>query len=105
MPQRSISSRRRPRVGGELFIGGCARGDDRAEDAAALGGDLRVGRAGQPAAQLLAPIAGEDDVRVGIDEAGHDGAAVRVDDGGVGRQLDFARAAALSKPMNTILPW
>ena len=65
------------RRGGERRFGRRARGDDGAEDAAAFGGDLGVGRAGQPPAQLLAPVAGEHDVRVRIDEAGHDGAAVR----------------------------
>ena len=58
-------------------VGRRARRDDGAEDAAAFGGDLGVGRAGQPAAQFVAAVAGEDDVRVRIDEAGHDGAAVR----------------------------
>ena len=41
----------------------------------------------EPAAQLVAPIAGEDDVRVRIDEARHDGAAAGVDDDGVCREL------------------
>ena len=71
MPSTSCASRRR------------ARGDDAADDAAAVGGDLGVGRAGEPPPQLVAAIAGEHRVGVGIDEAGDDGAAVRVDDDGV----------------------
>ena len=42
------------------------------QDAAALAGDLCVARAGEPPAQLVAPIAGEHDVRVRIDEARDD---------------------------------
>ena len=95
MPQRSISSSR-SRVGrGELRFGRRARGDDGAEDAAAFGGDLGVARAGQAPAQLLAPIAGKHDVRMRIHEAGDDGAAVGVDDDGIGRQLDLALQQAL----------
>ena len=61
-----------------------------ADDAAAVGGDLGVGGAGQPPAQLVAAVAGEDDVGVRIDEAGHDGAAAGVDDDGVGGQRAVA---------------
>ena len=64
---------------------------DRAEDAAAVGGDVRVAGAGQPAAQLVAPIAGEHDVRVRIDEPGHDGAALGIDDDRVVGQRAVAR--------------
>ena len=95
MPQRSISSSRRACRRGELRFGRRARGDDGAEDAAAFGGDLGVARAGQAPAELLATIAGKHDVRVRIDEAGNDGAAVGVDHDGIGRQLDLALQQAL----------
>ena len=49
------------------------------EDAAALGGDCGVRGAGQPTPQLVAPVAGKHHVRVRIDEAGHDRAAVGVE--------------------------
>ena len=41
------------------------------------GGDLGVGRAGEAAPELLAPVAAEHDVGVRIDEPRHDGAARR----------------------------
>ena len=50
----------------------------------------RIARAGEAAAQLVAPIAGEHQMRVGIDEAGHDGATRRVDDLRVRRERDRA---------------
>ena len=77
---------------------------DGAEDAAAVGGDLRVGRAGQAPSQFVAAIAGEHGVGVRIDEAGHDGAAERVDDDGVRRRAATSCASRLSKPMKTIWP-
>ena len=59
-----------------------------------LGGDLGVGRAGQPTAQLVAAIAGEHEMRVRIDEAGDDGAAFAVDDLGVGGERDRLRCVS-----------
>jgi len=47
-------------------------------------GDLGVRRAGEPAGQFVATVAGVDDVRVRIDEARQDGPAARIDDDGVG---------------------
>ena len=70
----------RARGRGQVVLGGLARGAHGGEDAAALGGDLGVGGAGEAAAELLAPIAAEHDVRVRIDEARHDRAARGVDD-------------------------
>ena len=69
--------RRQARARGrhQLVLGGGARGGHRLDDAAASGGDLRVGGARQPALQLVAAIAREHQVRVGIDEAGHHRAA------------------------------
>jgi len=74
------------------------------ENAAAVGGDLGVGRAAQAPAQLGAPVSGEHDVRVRVDEPGHDGAAVCVDPHRVRQQLDFARQQDPRGPMNTIRP-
>ncbi len=72
----------------QLVLGRGPRGPNRGEDAAALGRDLRVRRAGQPPAQLVAPIAGEDDVGVAVDEAGNERAAATVDDARRGRDTD-----------------
>ena len=66
------------------------------EDAAAGGGDLLVGRAGQALAELLLPAAGPRQVGVGVDEAGDDGAAAAVEAGNV-RQLADAPAPILRR--------
>ena len=95
MPQRSISSRRRARVGRQLLVRRRARRRDGADDAAAGGGDLGVGRAGEPPAQLVAPIAGEDHVRVRIDEAGNDRSPRGVEDERVVCQRDVASAVGV----------
>jgi len=58
-------------------------------DAAAFGRDIRVGEAREPPPQLLASIAGEHDVCVRVDEAGHHRAAARIDHGRARRELDF----------------
>ena len=63
----------------QVVLAGHARRVDGLDDAAAGGGDVGIGRAGQPAPQLVAPIAGEDEMGVRIDEAGDHGAAARVD--------------------------
>ena len=57
-----------------------ARGAHGREDAAARGGDLRVVAPAEPASQLVAPVAGEDDVRVRVDESGHERAPAAIDD-------------------------
>src|SRR5439155_1549357 len=76
--------------GGQLIVGRCAGRDDGSENAAAFGCDLRVGRARQAPPQLLAAVAGEDDVRVGVHEARHDRASTRVEHHGISFQLDLA---------------
>ena len=61
-------------VGGELLVGrGAQRGDGGAD--AARG----VGLAGHPGGELGRPVAGEDQVGVGVDEAGDHRAAAEVD--------------------------
>ena len=80
VPARSISARRGRAASTRLADAGRTRCLDRLQDAASLGGYLRVGRTGQPAAQLVAPIAREHCVRVGVDEPGQNRAACRVED-------------------------
>ena len=58
------------------------------------GGDLRVGGAAEPAAQLVAPIAGEHRMRVGVDEARHDREAAPVDDAASGADASEAGISA-----------
>jgi hypothetical protein len=94
VPQRSISASG-ARVGGEHRLAGVARRQDGAQDAAALAGDLFVAGAGEPPAKLAAPIAGEDDVGVRVDEPGDHSAAARVDDRRARRQRDFVGKQAL----------
>src|SRR6185503_20343116 len=65
------------------------RGDG-PQDAPSFGRDLRVRRAGEPALQFLAPIAGDDQMRVGIDETRNDAAPACIDPHGVGRDRDVA---------------
>ena len=67
------------RLRDERVLGRGARGRHRRDDPAARCGDLRVGRPGQPPAQLLAPIAREHRVRVRVDEARHDRVSAGVD--------------------------
>src|SRR5262249_35617022 len=76
---------RRQRFGGRV-----ARGAYGADDAAAGRGNLRVGCAAEASSQLVAPIAGEDGVGVGVDETGNDGAAAGIEGGGVRRQRALA---------------
>ena len=72
---------------GELLVGGGAGGGDGGADAA--GG---VRRAGHPGGELRRPVAGEDQVGVGVHEPGDHGAAAGVDVGvgvrGLGRRAD-----------------
>ncbi len=79
----------RPCGVGELGLRRRARQGDRLHDAAALGGNRLVGRALQTAAQLVLSIAGEDDVRVRIDEAGNDGAPAGIEADRVGVQVQM----------------
>jgi hypothetical protein len=76
-------------VGRQYRLARVARGQHRAEDSAAFGGNLLIAGAGHPPPELRAPVAGEHDVRMRIDEAWHHGAAAGIDDRGVRRQRDF----------------
>ena len=69
--------------GGEQLvgIGGAGEGDG-AQDAAAGSGDLLVSGSGDALLELGGAIAGEDEMGVGVDEAGGYGAASGVDDVG-----------------------
>ena len=79
----------RPCGVGELGLRRRARRGDGLHDAAALGGNRLVGRALQTAAQLVLSIAGKDDVRVRIDEAGNDGAPAGIEARRVGVQVQI----------------
>ena len=74
--------------GGEqlVFAGGAGEGDC-AQNASAGCGDLLIGGAGDALFEFGGAIAGEDEMGVGVDEAGGDAAALGVDDGGVWRNL------------------
>lgn len=61
-------------VGGEFVVGGGAGGGDRGPDAARA-----VGAAGHPGVELLGAVAREQEVGVGVDEAGDRRPAARVD--------------------------
>ncbi len=61
-----------PRRGEQLLVGCRARGQHRAADAAARLGDLQIARARQPQRVFVRAVAGEDQMRVGIDEAGRE---------------------------------
>ena len=75
---------------GQLVFGcGPRRGHGR-DDAAAALGDAGVTLPGKPAAELRPPVAGEDGVRVGVDEAGEDGPLTGVDDARVAGNRDGA---------------
>ena len=55
-------------------------------DASAPGRDLGIAGAGEPVLELVAAIAGKYEVRVRIDETGHDDMPSAVDDEGVARE-------------------
>lgn len=61
-------------VGGEFVVGGGAGGGDRGPDTARA-----VGAAGHPGVELLGAVAREQEVGVGVDEAGDRRPAARVD--------------------------
>src|SRR6476660_189213 len=71
-----------------IFAGGAGEGDG-AQDASTGGGDLLVGGSGDALLEFGSAVAGEDEVGVGVDEAGGDAAVVGVDDCGVGRDFGF----------------
>ena len=81
----------RPREIDQLVLARRARGRHGFHDAAATGRDLGVGGAGETAPQLVTAIAGEHEMRVRIDEARHDRAALAVDHLRVGGQRDRLR--------------
>ena len=74
--------------GGEQFIFSCGAGQlDGAQNAAAGRGDLLIGGAGDALFELVGAIAGEDEMRVRIDEARCHAAPFGVDDCRVGRDF------------------
>src|SRR5262249_23488141 len=82
--------------GDQLVRGRVAGRLDGGEDAAARGGDLLVGGAGDAARELLLPRAGEEEVGVGVDEAGHADPAPGVQPAAVLEEPD--RPARLGRP-------
>jgi hypothetical protein len=81
----------RAREADEVMFARRARGRHRLDDAAAAGGDVGISGAGEPAAELVAAIAGEHQMGVRIDEAGDNGAAFTVDHFRIGGQRDCRR--------------
>ena len=79
VPNDSISASRWRAPGDQFVFARQPRRIDGLDDAAARRGDLGIARAGEASPELVAAIAGKDQMRMWIDEAGHDGAAVRVD--------------------------
>ena len=63
-----------------------ARGFHAADDAASLCGDFGISGAAEAPPEFVAPVAGEDDVCVGIHEAGDHSAAFSIDDDGIASQ-------------------
>ena len=83
----------------ELFQGGCPGLGDGGVDAAAPLHDGHVAVPAQPPGELIRTVAAEDEVGVGIHEAGQDGEAARVDDLDVRRDArDLPSAGVLSAP-------
>ena len=70
--------------GKQLVIRGAARKAHGAKDASAGSGDLLVGGAGDTLLEFIGAVAGEDQMRVRIDETRRNTAASRVDYGCVG---------------------
>ncbi len=90
--------------GGQLLLRGRPRGPHRAHDAAAGRLDLQVAGAGQAAAVLAGALAGEDGVRVGVDEAGQHARPFGVDDQGVGGDVQaVADGGLLADPDDAAL--
>ena len=75
------------RLGQQIVFRGCARGFHRAQNAAAGSGNLLIGGAGNALLELGGAIAREDQMRVRIDKARRDAAALRVDHDCIGRNL------------------
>ena len=69
----------RKRKGDQRIFGRFSGRCDRLDNAAALRRDFSVGRAGEATLKLLASIAGEDEVRVGVDESRNQRAAGGID--------------------------
>jgi len=72
------------RGGEKLVLRGGTGECDGAQNAAAGSGDLLIGSTGDALLEFGGAVAGEDEVRVGIDKAGSDAAALRIDDLGAG---------------------
>src|SRR5208282_2602865 len=68
-----------PGAGGgeEVLVRGPASGSHGRVEAAAGAGDLGVSHSSDLERELEGPVAGKEDVRVRVDEPGHDGAAAR----------------------------
>ncbi len=63
--------------GEQLIFSGGAGESDGAQDASAGGGDLLVGGAGDALFEFSGAVAGEDEMGVGVDEAGGYAAVLR----------------------------
>ncbi len=81
---------------GELLLARGARRVDGQADAAAALQQLEVADAGEPLAVLGGPLAGEDGVRVTVDEAGQHAGTLGVEFDGVGREADLASEVGLA---------
>ncbi len=75
--------------GEQLIFRGGAGESDGAQDASAGSGDLLVGGAGDALFELGGAVAGEDEVRVGVDEAGGYAAVFGIDNLGVVGNFGF----------------
>ena len=80
-----------------------ARGPHGGQDAAAGRRDLRVRRAAEPPPQFVATIAGKHDVRVAVDEAGHQRMAAAIDHT-VARRPTSARTSAVVPAATIVAP-
>jgi hypothetical protein len=89
---RAASSRDVARGCEQFFFAGRARERDRAQNAAAGSGNLLIGGAGDALLELAARLPAKDQVRVRIDKAGRDAAALASMTHCVGR--DFGSSSA-----------
>ena len=83
----------RQRLRDEIVLARRPQRLDRRDDAAAGLRHLLIGRAGQPHLEFVGAVAGMDQMRVAVDQAGRDPAAFAVDDFGAagrrGRHIRF----------------
>src|SRR4029453_15189478 len=75
----------------QLVFARATRRFDRFHDATPVNGNLGIGSPGQAALQLMTTVAGEDEVRVRIDEAWYDRAAACVETRGVRSDVNVRR--------------